>query len=285
MSAASPTRPTSSAFALCARQELLLALRSRWTQVFAAIFAALAIAVAASGYVLSGGHGIQDFSRTTASLVELVLLLVPIAALVIGVLSFTPERGAAELLFAQPVSRRAVLVGQWAGLFVALMGAEAFGLGAAGLVVFSHAGGEGAFGFVILLLGSALLTAIFLALAALLAAGPPGRRAKALAQALVVWFSSVVLFDVAALGVASLLRSGAASRLLVVSVLVNPVDAMRTGSLLALQGTTAFGAASLAFLRFTKGPTGAAAMLLSSLLLWAVVPLLLAARRLRKADL
>jgi hypothetical protein len=84
------------------------------------------------------------------------------------------------------------------------------------------------------------------------------RRSRALALALVVWFVAIVLFDVAALGLASLLRSGPASRVLIVSVLVNPADAVRTGALLGLQGTTAFGSASLAFLRFTKGPVGAA---------------------------
>ena len=63
-----------------------------------------------------------------------------------------------------------------------------------------------------------------------------------------------------ALGAASLLPSGAGSRLLITVVLVNPVDAIRTASLLAIQGTTAFGAASLAFLRFTRGPVGAVAL-------------------------
>ena len=61
--------------ALRARQELALAVRSRWTQVFAAVFAALALAVAAAGYVLSGSLGVQDFARTAVSLVQLVLLL------------------------------------------------------------------------------------------------------------------------------------------------------------------------------------------------------------------
>ena len=49
--------------ALCARQELVLAARSRWTQIFAAVFGALALAVAASGYVLSGGGGLEDYAR------------------------------------------------------------------------------------------------------------------------------------------------------------------------------------------------------------------------------
>jgi Cu-processing system permease protein len=270
---------------LCARQELTLAARSRWTQIFAAVFAVLALAVAASGYILSGGAGVEDFARTAASLVQLILLLVPLTALVIGVLSLSPDRGAAELLFSQPVSRTTILMGKLLGLFVGLAGAQAIGLGGAGILIFWRSGpiGLAAYG---LLFGAALvLTAIFLGLAAVLASGGAGRRARALALALIVWFAAVVLFDIAALGAASLLPSGAASRLLITAALVNPVDAVRTGTLLGIQGTTAFGPASLALLRFTRGATGAAALLGLSCLLWIVLPAAIASRRIARADL
>jgi Cu-processing system permease protein len=271
---------------LCARQELTLALRSRWTPIFALVFAALALAVTWSGYVMTGGHGAQDFARTAASLTQLVVLLSPLMALVGGVLSMTPERGAAELLYAQPIARRTVLFGRMLGLFAALAAAQAVGFGAAGLVVFSQSGSYGLGGFLLLVLGSAVLTAIFLGVAALLAAGGSGRRrARALAVALVVWFGAVVLFDVAALGAASLLPSGLASRLLIVAVLANPVDAVRAGALLGAEGTTAFGAASLAFLRFTGGARGAGLLLAASLSVWLVLPPLAAAWRLRRADI
>jgi Cu-processing system permease protein len=275
-----------SALRLCARQELLLAVRSRWTQIFAVVFAALAVLVAASGYVLSGGTGVQDFSRTAASLVQLVLLLVPLTSLLLGVLMLVPDRGTAELLFSQPVARRTILLGRLLGLFLALAGAQAVGFGAAGLAIFWQSGGGGLGGFALVGLGSLALTAIFLGIASWIAAGAPARgRPRALALALVVWFVAVVLFDVAALGVASALPSGAASRLLIVAVLVNPVDAVRTGALLAVEGTTAFGAASLAFLRFTRGAPGAALLLAASLLLWMVGPVILAARRLERTDI
>src|SRR5574339_637563 len=97
---------TRSIVRLCAAQELRIAVRSRWTQIFAVVFAALALAVAGSGYVLSGGSGMQDFARTAASLVQLVLLLVPLTSLLIGVMALTPDQGAAELLYAQPIGRR-----------------------------------------------------------------------------------------------------------------------------------------------------------------------------------
>ncbi len=55
----------SSPVLLCARQELTLAVRSRWTQIFAIVFALLASGVAWSGYILSGGSGVQEYARTS----------------------------------------------------------------------------------------------------------------------------------------------------------------------------------------------------------------------------
>ena len=274
------------ALAVCARQELVLAVRSRWTQIFAAVFAALSLAVAASGYVLSGGHGVQDFARTAVSLVHIVLLLVPVTALLIGVVALAPERGAAELLYSQPVRRRTILLGRLAGLLCALLAAQAVGFGAAGLVVFWQSGGAGLGSFALLVLCSFALTAVFLGLAAWLAVGATaGRRSRAIAQALVVWFAAAVLYDVAALGLASLLRSGTASRLLVAAVILNPVDAVRTAALLGVEGASAFGAASLAFFRITGGSASATAMLAASVIAWIVVPTALAIRRLERTDI
>jgi Cu-processing system permease protein len=151
--------------------------------------------------------------------------------------------------------------------------------------VYSQSGSEGLSGFLLVVLASLVTTAVFLGLAALLAAGAVGRRrTRALALALVVWFAAVVLVDLAALGLASVLPSGTASRVLIVSAIVNPVGAVRTGTLLAVEGTAAFGAASLALLRFTHGPWGAGLAIGLSLALWILVPAALAARRLGRAD-
>jgi Cu-processing system permease protein len=277
---------TSRALRLCARQELVLAIRSRFLVIFAIVFATLALLVASSGYILTGGSGMQDFSRTAASLVELVLLVVPLAALVIGVTALTPEIGSAELLYSQPVARRTILVGKLLGLVLALVAAEAIGFGASGLVLFARTGAGGLGAFAGVAGASVLLTVLFLSLAAAITGGGASRsRARNLAVALVVWLAGVALFDVAALGVASLLPSGAASRVLMISAIANPVDAVRTGTLMAMQGTTAFGAASLAFLRFTHGSAAAAGWLALSAAFWIVVPLLVGARRLDRADI
>ncbi len=270
---------------LCARYELVLAVRSRWLQIFAVVFAGLALAVAGAGYVLSGGHGVQDFSRTAISLVQLVLLLVPLASLVFGALALTSERGAAELLYSQPVSRGHILFGRVLGLWAALSAAELVGFGLAGLVLQWQAGLDGVARYGALAVTAVAVTGVFLSIAAWLASGHTGRRTRVLALSLVVWFLAVVLFDVAALGVASLLRSGSASRLLIWATLVNPVDAARTGALLAIEGTSAFGAATAALLRFTGGMAAAGPAIGASLVLWLVVPFACAVRGLARSDI
>lgn len=274
------------AFWLCAREALTLAARSRLLQIFAVVFGALALLVSASGYILTGGTGLQDFSRTAASLVELVLLVVPLAALVVGVMALTPDAGSAELLYSQPIARHIVLFGRWCGLFVALVAAEAVGFGASGLVLFWRTGDAGAGAFLAVVGAAVVLTAVFLSIAAAISGGTTSqRRARVLATALGLWFAAVVLFDVAALGLASWLPSGPASRVLIVSAIANPVDAVRTATLLALEGTTAFGGASLAFMRLTHGAIGAFVWLGLSLVFWILAPLALGARRLARADI
>ena len=271
---------------LCAAQELTVALRSRWTQGFAVVFAGMALAIAASGSILSGGSGLQDFGRTAASLLQLVLLIVPLTALVMGVLALTPERGGAELLYSQPVQRAAVLAGTLVGLFEALAAAQAIGFGAAGVLIFQHAGNEEVGTFLLVALASLALTAVFLSIAALLSVGQIGRRrVRALASALIVWLVLALVFDLVVLGAASFLRSGHASRLLIVSCLVNPIDAVRTGALLGIEGTAAFGPASLALLRFTGGAMAAGIWIAVSLAAWVLLPAGLAARRLAQIDI
>src|SRR5262245_14993933 len=102
----------SSPFWLFARREMALSVRSRWMQIFVIGFARLALAVGGAGDILSGGSGMQDFARTAASLVHLVILLVPLTALLFGVVVVTPDTGDAELTFSQPVSRSTVLFGK-----------------------------------------------------------------------------------------------------------------------------------------------------------------------------
>ena len=103
-----------------ARHELTVNIRNKWTVIFALVFGALVVGISYVGIIAEGFSGMQSFTRTSASLLNLVLYLIPLVALTMGTLSFTGERGTAELLFSQPVSRTEIMLGKLAGLFLAM---------------------------------------------------------------------------------------------------------------------------------------------------------------------
>ena len=69
-----------------ARQELTVNVRGRWTLVFAFVFGALSLSISYFGLVTAGSVEVQGFARTSVSLLNLVLYVVPLVALVTGTL-------------------------------------------------------------------------------------------------------------------------------------------------------------------------------------------------------
>jgi hypothetical protein len=59
------------------RKELRDALHNRWLAGFAVLLGVLGVAATASGYDSISGLGLQIFGRTTATLLNLALLLAP----------------------------------------------------------------------------------------------------------------------------------------------------------------------------------------------------------------
>jgi Cu-processing system permease protein len=116
--------------AICKR-ELRDALRSRWFMLYAIAFAALGLGVAYISAAASGASGLAGFGRTTAGLVNLVLLVVPLMSLTAGAgtIASDRERGMLPYLLAQPVARWEVVIGKYAGLALALIACICMGMG------------------------------------------------------------------------------------------------------------------------------------------------------------
>jgi Cu-processing system permease protein len=267
-----------------ARHELLINIRNRWTLVFAGVFGILALAISYFGLVTSGALGFQGFARTSASLLNIVLYIVPLVALGMGTLSFTSEKSASELLFAQPVTRSEVLIGKFVGLFASIFSATVIGFGLAGVVIGLQAGAEGSFRYPALVGFSLLLALIFLSLSALISAACR-RKSKAFGVALFVWFFFVLFYDLMVMGGTFLFRERAANNLIFGSLFGNPVDMVRVASLMTLNGKDVFGAGGAALLRFLGGEGWSIVFLLIALSLWVVTPLMAAQRLLRRQDI
>src|SRR5690242_10336362 len=100
-----------------ARRELAISIRNKWTVIFAAVFGVLITAISYFGSMTTGAAGFQGFNRTSASLLSLVLYLVPLVSLMMATQSFAGGAVENEILFSQPISRSEILFGKVLGLF------------------------------------------------------------------------------------------------------------------------------------------------------------------------
>lgn len=267
-----------------ARQELIVNIRNRWTLVFAALFGLLTLAISYFGLATAGAIGFQGFARTSASLLNLVLYIVPLVALTMGTLSFTSEKGASELLFSQPVTRAEILLGKLAGLFASIATATVAGFGLAGIVIAAKAGTAGATRYPVFVGLSLLLALVFLTLAALVSAWCH-RKSKAFGAALFLWFFFVLFYDLIVIGGTFLMKERAANKFIFVSLFGNPVDMTRVAGLMALDGKEIFGAAGAALARFLGGDAASVLTLVGGLLIWVIAPFALSRRLLKHQDI
>ncbi len=120
-----------------AGREFRDAVRGRWFHLYALAFAVLGLGVSFVSAAASGGSGLASFGRTTAGLINLVLLVVPLMALTAGASSIASdrERGMLQYLLAQPVTRLEVLLGKYLGLAGALLSCICLGLGVCAAVL------------------------------------------------------------------------------------------------------------------------------------------------------
>ncbi len=266
------------------RQELMINVRNRWTLVFAAVFGVLVLSISYFGMITGGSLGFQGFARTSASLLNMVLYIVPLVALVMGTLSFTSETSAGELLFAQPVTRGEILIGKFLGVFASIFTATVIGFGLAGVIIAAKAGPEGSLRYPTLVAYSLLLALIFLSLSALISA-ICRRKTKALGVALFAWFFFVLFYDLLVIGGTFLFKERTANSLIFGSLFGNPVDMVRVASLMTLNGKEIFGAGGAALLRFLGGETSSLIVLLIALSVWVIAPLIAAQQLLKRQDI
>lgn len=267
-----------------ARQELTVNIRNRWTMIFSGVFCLLVLAISYFGLVTAGTIGFQGFARTSASLLNLVLYVIPLVALTMGTLSFTSDAGSNELLYSQPVSRVDVMLGKLAGLFASIVTATFIGFGAAGVIISLKSGTEGASRYPILICFSLLLALIFLSLSALIST-LSRRKVKAFGLSIFAWFFYVLFYDLLVIGSTFLFKERTANTLIFGSLFGNPVDIVRVSCLMLLDGQNIFGAAGASLLKFTGGEGTGLTVLVVTLAFWIIAPAGLAQMLMRRQDI
>ena len=265
-----------------AREEYRRALETRWLFTFTALFALLVLGLSYFGLAQSREVGFQGFARVTLSLMNLVLIIVPLTGLMLGVTSIAGGGESLSLLLAQPVSRGEVLAGKFLGLAAALGVAQALGFGGGGVVVALNGGAQQISGFLVLTLLSLVLGWVTLAAAICIAALWPDRL-RAMSVALTLWLLMVIAYDLVVLGATTLLSGLPLQSVLFPALIVNPVDLVRVLTTLAVGSGALFGPTSAVLMRMF-GTTAGVVLGLAVLLIEGAVPLLVAARVFRRRD-
>ena len=263
-------------------KQLRDALHERWLISYAVLLGALGLVASAVGLGSSAGLGLPMFGRTTATLTNLCLMLAPLVALSLGAgaLSGERDRGTLENLLAQPLAPHQLLLGKYIGLLASLVIASFAGFLPAALVVARYSGAPALAHYLLFPTLSVLLAAAMLGVGSLLSVRSRG-AAQAQGRAIFVWFLFVVVYDLLLMG--TLVTSGLGSTALALLLVLNPVDAARVLAVLALEPDLYLLGPAGAFLFGELSRVGTAAVLLGSLLAWAILPLGLAARPLPAA--
>lgn len=218
------------------RHEMREVRRNRWFLAFAAVFTVSVLGLSLMGLSGLGTFGVTGFGRTAASLLHLVMLLVPLMSLVLGALGLAGDReqGTLLTLLAQPVSAGEVFAGKWLAALAALWGVVLSGYAAAGALIVWKAGPAQAGAFAALGGYTLLLAGVCLGLGLLIAAAGPPRTGAAAGAALVVWLVIVFLSDLGMMGTAAALNLPPGPVLWM--SLANPVQVFKLGAVDALHG-------------------------------------------------
>jgi Cu-processing system permease protein len=254
-------------------------IRNRWVLAVALVFTAFALVIAYAGGAQQGALGFRSIEVTIASLVSLVIYLIPLIALVLGFDAIVGERerGSLELLLSLPITRLELLLGKFLGLSGALAFSTVAGFGLVGVVLSAQLDPAALLHYAGFMASSVLLGMAFLSLAVMVSVFAADRT-RASGMAIALWFFFVLVFDLLLLGALVATGGEYGGEVFPWLLLLNPADVFRVLNIFSLEDLrTLYGLA-------TVFPEGLAAPWKLGLIMcaWIAAPLAVAAWRFRR---
>lgn len=218
-----------------------------------------------------------DSGKVVMSLLNIVLMVVPLVSIIFTTIHFYNSYEFVELMLAQPVNRYVVFLSEYFAVASSL--AFAF-LAGVGIPVMLYGASPSA---LTLLFTGFMLTLVFVSMA-FLASVLTRDKAKAIGVALLFWFYFSLIYDGLLLWVVYSFSDYPLEKVTLGLIALNPVDLARVIMLLQLDISALMGYTGAFYKDFFGSHVG---ILLSVLVLvlWIVLPLLLALRIFRKKDL
>lgn len=264
--------------AIIARKEFWERVRNRWVLAIAIIFTLFALVIAYFGAAQQGAVGFKSIELTIASLVSLVIYLMPLIALILGYDAVVGERerGSLDLMLSLPITRAELLLGKFCGLSAALAFSTVAGFGLVGAILATQAGTAAMYDYGGFMLSAILMGMAFLSLA-LLVSVLAKNKTSASGAAIALWFVYVLVYDMLLVGLLVASNGQGTGAVLPGLLLLNPADIFRILNVFSLSEVrTLYGLATV-FPPALTTPW----VLGSAMLFWIVAPLALAMYKLK----
>lgn len=223
-------------------------------------------------YTLEGQSG-----KATLSLLNVTLILIPLVSIVFSTIHYYNSYEFTELLLAQPLPRRSILIGQYISIAIALT--LAYLIGIVLPVLLNDPSPQGLW----LLVTGFLLTLVFVSMA-FLGAVFTRDKARGIGVALLIWFYFTLLYDGIILLILFSFADYPLEKAVVALSMLNPIDMGRIAVIMKMEAAALMGYTGAVFQDFL-GTTKGLVISLAVIILWIVVPLGVVIRIFKHKDL
>lgn len=252
--------------------ELQDVLRSKWMILYAVFFLLLT-----EGLFRFGGTQ----AKVILSLMNIVLIIIPLVSIVFGTMYLYHSREFIELLLSQPIERGKIFWGVYSGLAIPLSAGFALGVIIPSLMYGIHTSQEaGMMGM--LILSGVFLTFIFVALSFSISIRYEDRL-KGLGLSILLWFFFAIMYDGIVLILIYTFGDYPLEKAMIGVSLLNPIDIARTLMLLQFDISALMGYTGAVFHKFFAGWTGMI-ISVSFLMMWIGIPLFSGQRIFNRKD-
>lgn len=218
----------------------------------------------------------KDVTKATVSLLNIVLLFVPLVSIIFGTIHFYNSQKFMEMLLTLPLQRKNIFWAEYTGLSSSLSLSFIIGVGIPLLIY------GASLTALYLIITGILLSFIFTALA-FLSSVINKDKAKGIGLSLMIWFFLSILFDGIVLLLVLLLNDYPLEKFILVFTALNPVDLARVMILLKLDISALMGYTGATYQKFFGSMAGSL-FSLGFLLIWAITPTLLALRKFNRKN-
>ena len=235
-------------------------MRSRWSYVYFVFYLLL-------GFTLLFLN--NDLSKAVITLMNVIIILVPLIGTIFGVMYYYNSKEFTELLLAQPLNRSSIFLGQYLGVALSLSLSLVLGIGIP-FVFYGLFKSTIIWDFSLLLISGTFLTFIFTSLAFNIALSNEN-KIKGFGYAILLWMLLAIVYDGVFLMSLIIFEDYPLDKLSLIGTILNPIDLSRTLILLKLDISALLGYTGAVFKKFFGTNYGLFISFLS-LGLWVIVP-------------